>query len=74
MKKTKPPHHPEVWAIRFRDGDLSMATFDAIAGRPISIFEARQIALQILARAEQERSRFAEAEYQKMVRAMEGKG
>jgi len=37
-------------------------TFEAIAGRPISILEARQIALQILSRAEQERSRFAEDE------------
>ncbi len=41
------------------------ATFEAIAGRPISILEARQIALEILSRAEQERSRFAEEEAQR---------
>jgi hypothetical protein len=51
------------FADRRRQAALTLgATFDAIAGRPISILEARQIALQILARAEQERSRFAEAE------------
>ena len=51
------------FADRRRQAALTLgATFDAIAGRPISILEARQIALQILARAEQERTRFAEAE------------
>ena len=48
---------------RRRQASLTLeATFEAIAGRPISLLEARRIALQILARAEQERSRFADEE------------
>jgi hypothetical protein len=52
------------WFVdRRRQATLTLeATFEAIAGRPISILEARQIALAILSRAEEERSRFAEEE------------
>lgn len=55
---------PDPWfADRRRQAALTLgATFEAIAGRPISILDARQIALQILARAEEQRSRFAEDE------------
>lgn len=38
------------------------ALFRPVLGRPITILEARKIALEILARAEQERLQFAEAE------------
>lgn len=38
------------------------ALFRPVLGRPITIQEARKIALEILARAEQERLEFAEAE------------
>jgi len=36
--------------------------FRPIVGRPITILEARRIALEVLARAEQDRVQFAEAE------------
>jgi len=38
------------------------ATFEEVAKRPVAILEARQLALDILSRAEHERSRFAEEE------------
>lgn len=66
MKKTKPPHHPKVWAIRFRDGDLSMATYPAE-------FEARSACHGSSDMTPVQVRLVPEAEYQKMVRAMEGK-
>lgn len=65
MKPKKPPHHPKVWAIRFCDGDLSMATWATLADVPLrgESTELAPVEVRLV----------PEAEYQKMVRAMEGK-
>ena len=65
MKKTKPPHHPKVWAIRFRDGDLSMATWATLADVPLLGESAELAPVEVRL--------VPENEYQKMVKVMEGK-